>query len=77
MTSNEGCLPEWQPIETAPKAWDDVLVFSPDHEGFNCGGVFSAFYSPDDKHWFTHAPGGNMALNPTHWMPLPAAPVSL
>ena len=66
---------EWRDIESAPKDWTDVLVFSPEHEGFNCGGVFSAFYDTDEACWFTHAPGHNIRLNPTHWMPLPPAPV--
>lgn len=65
---------EWRDIESAPKDWTDVLVFSPEHEGFNCGGVFSAFYDTDEACWFTHAPGHNIRLNPTHWMPLPPAP---
>ena len=64
----------WRPIETAPKDWTDVLVFSPEHEGFNCGGVFSAFYDTDDACWFTHGPGHNIRLHPTHWQPLPTPP---
>lgn len=70
----EQLVPQWQPIETAPTDWTDVLVFSPEHEGFNCGGVFSAFFDTEARSWSAHEPGGNIALNPTHWMPLPAAP---
>jgi hypothetical protein len=65
---------DWQPIKTAPKDWTDVLVFSPEHEGFNCGGVFSAFFDETSRSWLTHAPGHNMLLKPTHWMPLPSPP---
>lgn len=65
---------EWKPIETAPRDWTDVLVFSPEHEGFNCNGVFSAFCDTDTGEWITHASGGNMRLEPSHWMPLPPAP---
>lgn len=68
-------VPGWRPIESAPRNWDDVLVFSPEHEGFNCEGVFSAFYDTENKGWFTFFANGNMRLNPTHWMPLPAAPM--
>lgn len=64
----------WMPIESAPKDWTDVLVFSPEHEGFNCGGVFSAFYDEDDGAWITHGQSGNITVYPTYWMPLPSAP---
>lgn len=65
----------WMGIESAPKDWTDVLVFSPEHEGFNCGGVFSAFYAEGEENcWFAHGPAHNIRLNPTHWQPLPSAP---
>lgn len=64
----------WRPIETAPKDWTDVLVFSPEHEGFNCDGVFSAFYDTDEAGWSTHGPGHSIRLHPTHWQPLPTPP---
>ena len=64
----------WRDIGSAPRDWDDVLVFSPEHECFNCGGVFSAFYGTDRRGWFTHGPSEAMRLNPTHWLPLPPAP---
>ena len=64
----------WRPIEEAPKDWTDVLVFSPEHEGFNCDGVFSAFYDTDEAGWSTHGPGHSIRLHPTHWQPLPTPP---
>lgn len=64
----------WMPIDTAPTDWKEIIVYSPDHESSNTGGICSAFCDPDNG-WFTHTHGGNMKLNPTHWMPLPAAPV--
>jgi hypothetical protein len=64
----------WQKIETAPRDWTEVLVFSPEHDSFNSGGVFSAFYG--EGQWRTHMPGGNMLLNATHWMPLPTPPTA-
>jgi hypothetical protein len=64
----------WRDIDSAPRDWSDVLVYSPDHSGFNCEGVFSAFYDTDIQKWFTPTPGENMPLKPTHWMPLPPPP---
>ena len=64
----------WRTIDSAPKDWTDVMVFSPDHGSFNCGGVFSAFFDAESGDWMTHGIGANMELNPTHWMPLPSPP---
>lgn len=66
----------WQPIETAPKDWTDVLVYSPEHESWNCEGVFMAFYDAEIGAWLSHQPGGNIVLEPTKWMPRPEAPAS-
>lgn len=63
----------WQDIATALMTWEDVLVFSPEHEGFNCGGVFVAFRDPEFG-WGSYQPGGVMSLNPTAWQPLPSPP---
>lgn len=70
----EAEMREWQSMDSAPQDWTDVLVYSPDHEDYNCGGRFSGFYDPESGQWLTHQPGGNMPLNPTHWRPLPSAP---
>lgn len=73
-------IPEWQPIETAPKdgtafrAYADELVdldFNP------CGSVEAVWngeefigcvWNGQQDTWY------GKAINPTHWMPLPAAP---
>ena len=65
---------EWRSMDSAPRDWTDVLVFSPKHEGFNCGGVFSAFYDDENNQWLTHGPSMNMEISPTHWLPLPQPP---
>lgn len=63
---------EWQPIETAPKD-GEILVAWPS------GMVRSAHR---DKHWSggpCWSTSGGLyfgSLQPTHWMPLPAPPVS-
>lgn len=65
----------WQPIETAPKDGSRVLLY---HSGFK-----HPFYKRDlkarwwvdwwdERAWYQTAPDAQ----PTHWMPLPAAPNS-
>jgi hypothetical protein len=60
----------WQPIETAPKDGNCVLVANPKATAFS--GFYVAFWSKDDNRWlystYTAVP------NPTHWMPLPEPP---
>lgn len=64
----------WQPIETAPRDWTDVLVFAPEQDGSNTGGVAMGWYDPEVQKWFANDIWGTLTLYPTHWMPLPAAP---
>lgn len=60
-------VPEWQPIETAPKDGKSVLVL---RTGDLWPGV--AFLSGRNRwHWST---SGAWAGQPSYWMPLPAAP---
>jgi hypothetical protein len=60
--------PGWQPIETAPDA-TYVLVWVPNY-GIN---VATQTKHPTGDHWWLrdHAD----YCHPTHWMPLPAAPL--
>lgn len=75
---------EWQPFSTAPQDGTEILVYRPD------AGVFMARYiSPADamnmeapseedsiESWWS-ADGADHLVGdeePTHWMPLPAAP---
>lgn len=61
---------EWQPIETAPKdAPEWVFLFVPGH------GPVRAIWRRKRKWWESHATG-RAITRATHWMPLPAAPVS-
>jgi hypothetical protein len=65
---------QWQPIETAPKD-SDVLLLYQDGEGVQAG----YWYDLEKPHSWVAVEtqgltGGRM--QPTHWMPLPAAPVT-
>lgn len=68
-----GASTGWQPIETAPKDGTPILCFVPDPER-----MFSA-QSGIDVLWFDEGAwlynAEPVVFQPTHWMPLPAAPV--
>lgn len=67
----------WKPIETAPlgRVDDDeptlLLLFEPHDMG---GFVFVGTYSHVYNYWFNNL--DQKEQHPTHWMPLPAAPLS-
>ena len=60
---------EWQPIGTAPRGIDDEILI---YTGFS---YHVAHYGWDDEDgnplWFN----GDVAVEATHWMPLPDAPL--
>lgn len=56
----------WQPIETAPKTDDDVMLFLSD-------GDIVIGYWRDDANAFDSDAG--WVPRPTHWMPLPSPPI--
>lgn len=60
-------VPQWQPIETAPKHDLETLILY-SSEGVQIG-WFSAFH----KCWLT-TEGKDVWAEPTHWMPLPEPP---
>jgi hypothetical protein len=65
-------MTEWQPIDTAPKKWNDeicILLFIPDY-GVIEGWYFSSPKQIDDG-WETIV---GFIGDPTYWMPLPAPP---
>lgn len=76
----------WQPIETAPKNYSQILVWQPtsfdtmDGEtkmASSPAGPYNAHWDTIDGAWCLS--GGTWLgpfLEPTHWMPLPAAPDS-
>jgi hypothetical protein len=71
-------LDAWQPIETAPKDGTAILLGA---RGGSWIGkwlpVYTSGYVPDNK-WsslmLNHDHMGEKWQQPTHWMPLPAAP---
>jgi hypothetical protein len=80
-------VPSWMPIETAPKDGTDILLYgtwageihgiaeAPTMDiGHWAGG--KSDYQGDE--WWSLATGDAYAcwMRPTHWMPLPAAPVN-
>ena len=64
---------KWQPIETAPKDGEEVLMFARGTLGleyFSVGQYAKAdpaFGTVDGWFW-------TFAIRPTHWMPLPEPP---
>lgn len=61
---------EWQPIETAPK--DGTPVITNGGDGYKLPKVMQSVY---DAGWWPDSWESPLeeAMNPTHWMPLPAS----
>jgi len=57
----------WQPIETAPKDGTGVLLFDGDFE--------IGYWDYETDQWVIDL-FGQTKMQPTHWMPIPAAPVA-
>jgi hypothetical protein len=64
-------MSEWQPIETAPQDWSDVLVYAPNFPS-EFRKVGEAYFNPESGKW--RSPTTRRQLHPTHWQPLPAPP---
>lgn len=63
----------WQPVETAPKDGRELLL------AFGCGigdvpAPLICAWSVNDGHWLVVGAELEVLTQPTHWMPLPAAP---
>ena len=54
---------DWQPIETAPKDWTDILAYDGHSIFIACFGVGEWLLT-----W------GEDTMHPTHWKPLPEPP---
>jgi len=70
FTTPQPAIPEWQPIETAPKDGTYFLCFNGNWRGL------SRYWEPnyeDDPIWVDETTEF-ISPPPTHWMPLPAAP---
>jgi len=68
-------IPEWLPIETAPKTSKAILVYCADRKNVYTAswGKVGGFLQADG---WRHFGGGDMVETPTHWRPLPAAPAA-
>jgi|GEM_PF-2348987 len=81
MPDREAIADPWQPIETAPTN-ASVLVFIPNAEHYGHG-VYRAMLVDmgTGRRWMTtgYAIGRDCPVDgkPTHWQPLPAAPLAL
>jgi hypothetical protein len=66
-------MSEWQPIESAPKDADALLLFE-DGEGVHQGYWYDL--DANDQYWVSAETQGLTGgrMNPTHWMPLPDPP---
>lgn len=60
----------WEPIEMAPKDGTEVLVYVPRRR---LGPLYASASNPTGDQWWGRGFGD---LQPTHWCPLPAPPVS-
>ena len=69
-------MSEWQPIETAPKDGTAIIGFFPPDL------VCEVYYDDDDDDpgwWYANTGRGDYhedRVFPTHWIPLPAPPVT-
>ena len=67
-------MSEWQPIETAPKDGEDLLLWWEEDVAIGCWWLFHPNVHPPrwvdsrEDAGVTHDP------EPTHWMPLPEPP---
>lgn len=77
LTALRAAVPQWQPIETAPKDGTPVLVWESEYgrEALTAAYIEFTDPPPDGYHsgWFDRV-HGHSELQPTHWMPLPHPP---
>jgi hypothetical protein len=68
----------WMPIETAPKDGTAVLGYFPSRRGYVASQEFVPIHWSGwgGGVWENSTSGGRPVDKPTHWMPLPAAPVA-
>ena len=65
----------WQPIETAPKDGQPILLSRPMAPlGDDDYAVFICVAYESNGHWFRDKDSELVSFTPTHWMPLPDPP---
>lgn len=70
-STSPGAVPQWQPIETAPKDGTPVLAWD---EGAVCIVTWVSGDSIDPDGWYDVR---RLDPAPTHWQPLPAPPLGV
>lgn len=67
----------WQPIETAPKDGQEIILFNPKEKGSHWPQLLIAYWRHDVAQgcWVHQGRACyGVGIAPTHWMPLPEAP---
>ena len=69
-------MSEWKPIETAPKGVS-VLLYCNKYIPIYCGKQrYGNYGEPQQEEFEWRCDSSGRFATPTHWMPLPAAPVA-
>lgn len=61
-------VPNWQPFNTAPESWVEILVWR------NDAGTFTAFYDDEQGCWFSSFGEDLTGDLPTLWTTIPTPP---
>ena len=69
-------MADWQPIESAPRTGEGVMVYIMQRDKFTSAHCFSPVSITSDGQWWDDATGDAIEplLDATHWMPLPPPP---
>lgn len=68
------CSAGWQPIDTAPKDGEEILLYCPGNHPLQLMGFFSSDAGGRWEHCSESLYYEEQEIFPTHWMPLPDAP---
>lgn len=68
------CSAGWQPIDTAPKNSEEILLYCPGNHPLQLMGFFSSDAGGRWEHCSESLYYEEQEIFPTHWMPLPDAP---
>jgi hypothetical protein len=69
MSGESPTYGEWQPIETAPKSGEDILLGLVDTPPALVGS-----WNSREEFWAVNGRLSDFCVFPTHWMPLPEPP---
>lgn len=69
---------EWQPIDTAPKDGTHILIFEPSKSDYSSSIIYVVKWDnwQGREQWLEASGEEYSTFKPTHWMPLPVAPLS-